>query len=281
MKIYLKLLKIYLNVLSILAPKYAGKIAVNIFQKIRIKKIKAQERNFYTIATPFKVKIKNKEELHCYEYGNLKGKLIFLVHGWNSNAGSLTRFAQEFSKNNYRVISFDLPAHANSKATHTNLFVCKEAFTALIKHINPTDPFSIIAHSFGSVVTTYTLLNNNFPIDKIIFLSANNKLKHVFRGFQKLVGFNETIFKQVETWIKQKFKEDLATMILTDKLQKVNFEQLLIIHDKFDKVIPFSNAEEIHSEIPNSKLKAFEKIGHYRMLWNEQVVKESVKFIIP
>ncbi len=279
MKTYLKFIKYYLNLLSYIAPKYGGKIAVKIFQKVRIKKIKEIETDFYLKAKQFKIQRKNAEELHCYEFGNPNGKLIFLVHGWNSNAGSLTRFAFEFAKKKYRVISFDLPAHANTKGTHTNLYDCKNAFKDLLQYINPKMPFHVISHSFGSAVIAFALSETNNKADKIILLSANNRLKEIFLEFQQFIGFNNTIFKHVAFWVKDIMKEDLSKMTIINRLKKVSFEEMLIIHDKSDKVIPYKNAIEIAKEINRVILKPFKKIGHYRMLWNKEVVNESLKFI--
>jgi len=145
MKIYLKLIKQYLNFLSYTNPKYGGKVAINLFQKIRLRKIKPKEELFYKKATSKSLEnIFNSEKFSYYELGNPQGKLVFLVHGWDSNAGSLSRFAFELAQKKYRVISLDLPAHAYSTGTHTNLFICKDALISLINHINPKEKFSII-----------------------------------------------------------------------------------------------------------------------------------------
>jgi len=279
MKLYLKFIKHYLNFLSFVAPKYGGKVAVTIFQKVRIKKIKRREAKFYETAKHFRVKREGLEDLHCYEMGDPNGKLVFLVHGWDSNAGSLSRFATELASKNFRVISFDLPAHTNTKETHTNLYVCKEALKTLIVHINPTVSFNVISHSFGSSLTSYVMAETDYKFDKIVFLSVNNSIETIFRHFQKLLGFNERIYNEVNKWVVKIIKEDLSEMIIANKLKLSNFKEILIIHDKFDKVIGFNNAEEIHKAIPNTVLKSYEKIGHYRMLWNENVVSDAVTYL--
>ncbi|WP_222931406.1 hypothetical protein, partial [Xanthovirga aplysinae] len=50
-------------------------------------------------------------------------------------------------------------------------------------------------------------------------------------------------------------------------------EQFLLVHDKYDKIINFRNSTDIHQAIEKADLISFEKIGHYRMLWNEQVIQ--------
>jgi len=280
MKIYLKFIKAYLNFLSVVAPKYGGKIAVNMFQKVRIKKIKEKELDFYNKSIHFRVKRVGEEDLHCYEFGSKNKKVVFLIHGWDSNAGSLSRFAEELVKKNYRVISLDLPAHTNTKARHTNLFECSEAFKTLILHVNPKQPFDIISHSFGSSVAAYALANSiSYEVNKIVYLSANNNVESIFRHYQKMIGFNDIIYKEVGFWVKKIIKDDLSEMIIADKLRQASFDELLIIHDKYDKVIPHNNAQEIYDAIKNVQLVTFEKIGHYRMLWNEDVIKETIEFI--
>ncbi len=278
MKLYLKFIKYYLNFLSVVAPNYGGKIAIKIFQKVRIRKIKPKEELFYQKATHHSLKTE-QGNVQYYELGNPKGKLVVLVHGWDSNAGSLSQFAFKLADKNYRVISLDLPAHAHSEGTHTNLFICKDALINLIKHLNITGDFSIIGHSFGAAVSTYATAELNLPVNKMVLLSANNIMRVIFDDYQKLIGFNDIIYHQVANWVKNVIDEDLDSLVLTDKIKMINYGDLLIIHDKFDKVLPFESALEIKEVFPKATLIPFEKIGHYRMLWNEDVINETVKFI--
>ncbi|MCF6351164.1 MAG: alpha/beta hydrolase [Flavobacteriaceae bacterium] len=278
MKSILKLTGYYLNVLSFIFPKYSGKKAFKIFQEVRLKTIKRREESYYLKATKFSVSLEG-EDLKCYEFGSENKKIVFLIHGWQSNAGSLTLFANELLKQNYRVIGFDLPGHGTNKESHTNLYESKIAFVKLIKYINPQESFSIISHSFGSGVTAYTLSKLEYKVDKIVFLSSNNKFIDIFIDYKKMLGFNERVFNQFNKLVEMYLGEKINEVVTSKKLKQAKFHKLLIIHDKYDKVIPFKNALEIRNEISNATLISFEKIGHYRMLWNSEVVKETVKFI--
>lgn len=277
MKIFLLITRWYLNILAVVAPKKAGKRAVEIFSKVRLKTIKEKEMPFYEMAKHFKVSTA-LEDLNCYELGNPEGKLLFLVHGWESNAGSLTQFAKAFEKD-YRIISFDLPSHAKNEEESTNLFFCKEAFKSLINYINPTEPFSLVSHSFGSSVSSLALSELEVKADKLVFLTANNHIEQVFVDYQNLIGFSDKVYKELKKEAKSIINIDLSEVIVAEYLKKANFNELLLIHDTEDKIINFSNAEEINAAIPNSSIKQFSKIGHYRMLWNEDVLKTTVKFL--
>ena len=275
MKFIIFLNRITLNILSFIAPSTAAKRAVSIFSKVRIKGIRTKEQTFYEEARKFEVK-RDKEDLSCYELGNPDGKLLFLVHGWESNPGCFTQFLPHLK--DYRIIAFTLPAHAHNKEEQTNLYRCKDAFKLVLEEINPTEPFHVVAHSLGSSVAAFALSETDYQVDKLVFLSANNHIEQVFRDFQKLVGFNERVYRLLDNRIESMVGVQLSDMKVEERLEKVKFNELLLIHDKHDKIIRFQNSEELHKKFSNSRLIPFENIGHYRMLWNEEVLSEVLKF---
>ena len=278
MKYYLKILKIYYKIVSFLSPKLGGKLAFKLFQKVRKKDISKREISFYEKARHFRIPLP-KEDLHCYEFGNPTGELIFLVHGWDSNAGSLSKFAFELEERNYRVISFDLPGHANTKSEYTNLYECKEAFKKLIEFINPQEPFTIISHSFGSAMTAYTMAEIDYSVDKFVFLTTPNSLLEIFTNFKNFVGITDKTFSFMLNNVNKLLKEDVHDISVEEKLKHISFTKLLIVHDKKDKILPFKNSEEVLMSTDNTELKSYERIGHYRMLWNNDVLKDTLDFI--
>lgn len=275
MKYILLFNRYYLNVLSFIAPKFAAKKAVSVFSKVRKKTIREKEESFYNQASTFIVN-REGEDITCYELGNPNGKLLFLVHGWESNPGCFTQFLPHLSA--YRIIAFTLPSHAHNKETHTNMYECKDAFKLVLDYMKPTEPFHVVAHSLGSSVTAFALSETNYQADKLVFLSANNKIEQVFIDFQKMLGFNDRVYNLIAKTIENLTGDNLKDMKVEDRLEKVKFNELLLIHDRYDKIISFENSEVLNQKFPNSKLIPFEKIGHYRMLWNEEVLEEVLRF---
>ncbi len=278
MKYKLILLRLYYATLSVIAPTYAAKKAFTLFQTVRIKSIKKREQVLYETAKHFKVPY-NNESLNCYELGNPDGTLVFLVHGWDSNAGSLSKFALELAQNNYRVISFDLPAHAHSKSRYTNLYDCKEALLCLIKFINPQSSFSVISHSFGSAVTTMALSNTHYKVDNLVFLTTPNSIINIFTEFKSFINLGNSAFEIMLKTIGYLLGKDIKELNIQDNIKTVSYNNLLLIHDKYDKVLPYKNAKDVATHTKNATLASFEKIGHYRMLWNQDVVDTTLNFL--
>ena len=279
MNFQLKLLRIYFKIASFVSPRLSAFQAFRLFQRVRKKSVRNRELHFYKEARHFKIPSLN-EDVHCYELGDVKGNLVFLVHGWESNAGSMSRFAFDLAARNYRVISFDLPAHAKAKSKHTNLYECKEAFKNIIEFIDPQEPFTVVSHSFGSAVSTYTLSQLDYQVDKFIFLTSPNSLFEVFSDFKNFVGLSERSFTYVLGRAASLIKEDVREVNVEEKLKEISYSKLLLVHDKFDKIIPVRNSEKIKEANTNkAELKLYNKIGHYRMLWNDHVLEDTLQFI--
>ena len=273
------ILRFYFKSISLFVPKFAGLKAFKLFQKVRVKSVRKIEEGFYKEVRHFKVS-SPKEDLLCYEIGSENKNLVFLLHGWESNAGSLSKFAFQLSKNNYRVISFDLPGHAKYKSNYTNLLECSEAFNKVIEYIKPDEPFSVISHSFGSAVCTYTLSKLNYKLDKLVFLTSPNSILEIFKNFKNLIGLSNHSFTYFVQKANLLANEEIKNINVEEKIKLLDFSKLLLIHDEFDKIIPFKNSEQIKKmNTENTQLIKYSKIGHYKMLWNDKVVEDTIHFL--
>jgi esterase/lipase len=272
-------LQIYFKLISLFSSRTAASIAFKLFQKVRIKTVRDREKEFYKKTKHFKVPSIG-EDLSCYELGPENEQLIFLLHGWDSNAGSLSKIAFSLSENNFRVISFDLPGHASYQSNHTNIYECKEAFKKVVKYINPQKSFNVIAHSFGSAVTTYTFSKENFSINKIIFLTSPNSILDIFIDFKNLIKLSDKSFSILLKSAQKVLNREVKDLNVDEEIQSISFSKLLLIHDVNDKVIPFKNSESIALKNPTkTKLIKHQDIGHYKMLWSDNVVENILSFL--
>ena len=74
--------------------------------------------------------------------------------------------------------------------------------------------------------------------------------------------------------------EEINDINIDEKLKLLDFSKLLLIHDEFDKIIPIKNSEEIKKiNAKKTQLIKYSKIGHYKMLWNDKVVEDTMHFL--
>jgi pimeloyl-ACP methyl ester carboxylesterase len=263
---------------SFFAPERAAKRSFNIFQKVRRKEIRKREESFYSDVKHFKV-ASESEPIHCYEMGDNNGPLVFLVHGWDSNAGSMSMLASRFVDMGYRIIAFNLPGHAFYKSKSTNLLECKKAMEAVVDFIDPKKPFSVVSHSFGSAVTANALADSGREVNQLVFLTNPNKMEDIFLEFKKMIGITRRAYRFMIEHTSELLGGPINMLDVSSNLKRVNFNKLLMIHDMDDKVLPFSNSFEINSDHQNVQLISMKKVGHYRMLWNDEVIGRAVAFV--
>jgi pimeloyl-ACP methyl ester carboxylesterase len=273
MNLYFFLLQTYYRILSVSWPAKAGEKAFQLFQRTRKLPVKKVEWQFYNQARKFEV-VHPRENIHAYESGNPQGKLILLVHGWESNAGSMGAIANALAEEGFRVVALDLPAHGSSTLTHTNLRECREAVRALIYQLRPAEPFSVVAHSFGSAVATYALSGSRYVVDHFIMLTTPNRLIDIFDTFRTRIALGDKAYERMLGHAFTILNEPVREISVEQKALDVNYRKLILIHDVNDKVIPFAWSQRLVHKLPNTELVTLAHTGHYRMLWNPEVINQ-------
>lgn len=274
----LKLIKFYFGTISIIYPTLATNQAFELFKKVRKKDIREREKPFYESAERKDIPF-SPEPVHTYSFGNPENDIVLLIHGWDSNAGSLSKFVEPLLAKEKYVISLNLPAHAQYDTKKTTIVECKDALKAVFETIDHSKNISVISHSFGSAVTGYALSELDIKVDKLFFLTSPNKMDVIFKEFKSIINLGDKAYAKLVDRASVVLNEDLENMYIHDKVLAANFEHLHIFHDKNDKIISIKNSELMENKIPNSDLTVYENIGHYRMLWNDELIGDVVQKI--
>lgn len=274
----IRLIRQYHKTLSKVSPKTAANSAFEIFRKVRKKKIKPAEQAFYNESKDTTV-IVDEEEIHRYEFGNPENDIVVLLHGWDSNAGSMYKFVKPLLAKNKYVVSFNLPGHAFHKSNTSNIYESKELFKKFMSSLPKGRKIDIISHSFGSGVTGYGLSELDIKVDSLVFLTTPNNIIDIFTDYKKMIGLNDQAFAHLCKKATDIIGEDLTQLSISNKLKQANFKHLHLFHNTRDKVLPYKNSVQIADEIENSTLHTLVKMGHYKMLWNEELVGMVMKLV--
>lgn len=274
----IKLIKLYIKILQFFSPRLAGSQAFELFQITNKKTIREREMEFYN---DFKtISLQDEKESFPVITNQLESEQkVVLVHGWNSNLASLQEQAKALHQAGICFYAFNLPAHGKSKLKKTNIYACKERFKRVVECIDDKSNLSFVSHSFGSAVTSYGLSEMNVHAKSLVFLSVPESVEMMFEELAHMFGLNEKALNEVYRLGSILAKENVKDVRVDKKLAQVNYDKLLIIHDEFDKVIPYNNSENVHKNASSSLLKAYKNIGHYRMLTNKEVLNDTINFV--
>lgn len=263
-------IRLYFKSLSMISPALAGKKAAALFQKPQQRKLRAPERIFYADYESEIISY-SEGEYHLFELGDPDGELVILIHGWNSNAGSMAGIGHRLAQLGRRVMMIDLPGHGLSISSQTNIVRMSVALEHLLLSLKGT-PFSIVSHSMGSSVTSYALRNTGIAAEKLVFLTSPNAIEAVFEEYRDMIGLGAKAYSQLMRMVEVILDEEIETASVSNFLKESTYDSLLIIHDRTDRVIPFDYAVDIYAQTQRSRYLPLEQTGHYRMLWTEDVL---------
>lgn len=215
--------------------------------------------------------------LRVWSFG--EGPAILLAHGWSGHAAQFDAWIEPLVSAGYRVVLFDAPAHGRSGGTETNLMDMAGAVQHVAGLHGPVH--AIVAHSFGAPATLFAL-QHGLRAERLVLISAPLSLtKHSVFVAQAL-GFTMAVRGRLQRRMEREleFRWDQAE---SDKalaeLAADRALDVLLVHDRRDREVPFASSERLAAAMPAARLLATEGSGHNRILRNAHVIAEAIRFV--
>lgn len=206
------------------------------------------------------------------------GSAVLLMHGWGGARAQMTGFVDPLLAAGYRAVAFDQPAHGESDGRMTNLLEIAPTMDLITEREGTFE--AVIAHSFGTLVTSYVLVNRNFsPPSRLIYLGSFNRLLDSLPRFQVLAGLPDVIVDGLRDKIYANFGKDVLDAIWNEKMtQKIDIPALLF-HDIGDNVTPIEDSRAIARVWKSARLVETDGLGHRGALQSKEVHTQVVEFL--
>ena len=206
------------------------------------------------------------------------GPAVLLMHGWGGARAQMTGFVHPLLEAGYRVVAFDQPAHGESDGQTTNILEIAPTMDLIAKQEGPFE--AVIAHSFGTLVTSYVLVNRDFPPPaRLIYLGSFNRLMDSLPRFQVLAGLPDPVIDGLREMIYANFGKDVLDAIWNEKMTLKIDIPALMFHDKADNVTPIEDSRAVARVWKSARLIETEGLGHRGALQSTDVHKQVVEFI--
>ena len=270
-----KVFRVYFNSLGLLYPKHSAKQLINIFSRPRAKVLRKRELDVLDTAKKSFLKF-DKEEINVYEWGE-GNKTAMLFHGWESNAGSLGAFVTPLIEQGYHVIAFDAPAHGGSKGKYSNLVYFKKAAKQMM--LNYGQPEVVVGHSLGACAIIMCAYEERMIFEKTILIAPLNRLMSVFEEYQQILTVPPKLFSRFLKRFEDFTGYSFESFYFHEYGQQTALKEVLLFHDVADQITKFEHAEDFEKNWEAVRLESIEDTGHYRILWEEEMVKKSIDYI--
>lgn len=269
----MKLLGLYINVLALVAPRYAERFGLALFCRPFRGKMTARQKEFLQSATQFNLDFQ-KETIAGYRWGN-GDKKILLIHGWQSHSYRWKVYVEQFIQHNYTVFAFDAPGHGFSTGNFLSVPFYSEVIEKIILHIGKPD--AIVSHSIGGFSSLYTLHRNpSLSPDKLVVMAAPGEASEFFEFYKTALSLSQRSMDLIIKSFKKRFNQGPEYFSAPKFAATVTIPGL-IIHDEEDDETSVEHSKRVHQQWSNSRLHVTKGFGHN--LKSVEVVKEVVQFV--
>jgi pimeloyl-ACP methyl ester carboxylesterase len=216
-------------------------------------------------------------ELAVTTWGS-NGPAVLLMHGWGGARAQMTGFVDALLFAGYRVVAYDQPAHGESDGTSTNLLEIAPTMDLIAKHEGVFE--AIIAHSFGTLITSHALVHRNFPPpSKLVYFGAFNRLLDSLPRFQVLAGLSDEITDGLRDMIYENFGKDVLDAIVNETLAPQIHIPALMFHDLADNVTPIGDSRDIARAWKHAQFIETSGLGHRGALQSKEIHEQVISFL--
>jgi pimeloyl-ACP methyl ester carboxylesterase len=206
------------------------------------------------------------------------GPTILLMHGWGGSRAQMTGFVDPLLSAGYRVVAYDQPAHGESDGKLTNLLEIAPTMDIIAKHEGNFD--AIIAHSFGTLITSYSLVKRNFPPPaRLVYFGAFNQLLDSLPRFQAISGLPDEVIQGFRDMLHENFGKGVLEEIVHEKLAPQINIPALMFHDTADNVTPVEDSRAIARAWKQARFIETEGLGHRGALQSKEIHEQVLEFL--
>ncbi|WP_026755481.1 alpha/beta hydrolase [Sediminibacter sp. Hel_I_10] len=267
-----KILGGFINVWAFISAKSAAKMSLKLFSSPRRISIKEKQKDFLETAFIEDVDF-GKHSLKTYRWLGKK-ETILLAHGWESNSFRWKSLILKLNELDYNIVALDAPGHGYSSGRRFNAILYADCIHVIAKKFRAN---IVIGHSVGGMATAFFQHKYQMEsVTKLILLGAPSNFSGVFHRYVDMMGYSKRVAKAMDQLILKEFNY-LPEHFNAAKFSEVITAEGLIIHDKTDRIIPYSDAEDFKAFYKKSKLITTEGFGHG--LKNVEVDEHIINFI--
>ena len=207
-----------------------------------------------------------------------EGPAVLLMHGWGGARAQMTGFVEPLLAAGYRVVAYDQPAHGESDGGTTNLLEIAPTMDLIAQREGPFQ--AVLAHSFGTLITSYALVERNFPPPtRLVYFGAFNQLLDSLPRFQVLAGLPDEIMDGFRAMLFDNFGRDVLEAITNESLAPRIQIPTLMFHDVTDNVTPVEDSRAIARVWKQAQFIETEGLGHRGALQSKAIHEQVVSFL--
>jgi pimeloyl-ACP methyl ester carboxylesterase len=217
-------------------------------------------------------------ELAVTTWGGENAPAVLLMHGWGGSRAQMTGFVEPLLSAGYRVVAYDQPAHGESDGKTTTVLEIAPTMDLVAKQTGKID--LIIAHSFGTLITSYALVKRSFPApSKLVYFGAFNRLMDSLPRFQEQAKLPDEVMVGLGAMVYENFGHEVLDAIVNEELVTHINIPVLMFHDRSDSVTPVQDSRAIANAWTHARYIETNGLNHRGALQSAEIHEQVIQFL--
>ncbi|MFI6106746.1 alpha/beta fold hydrolase [Streptomyces sp. NPDC051310] len=198
------------------------------------------------------------------------GPTVLLVHGLNTNLGSMVAIAEELLAQGYRVVLFDVPPHGEALGTTGDPTEIRALLRALYDRL--TGLHAVVCHSMGGL-WALTAWHAGATARTVVSISSPPSKMFLVERFAEMNGLHDDRVRAVIGEIERRFGATVWDEYSALEAARAIDVPGLVVHGTADDYVPPVHAGELHASWRNSTVQLVEGAGHFDIVDSPEVRK--------
>jgi pimeloyl-ACP methyl ester carboxylesterase len=203
------------------------------------------------------------------------GPTVLLVHGWGGLGGQLSEMVDPLVRAGFTVVAFDAPGHGRSGRGMTSLVDFARAVDAITRAAGPL--YGVVTHSLGGAAIAFAL-RRGLRVERAVFICPPARPVDWARTFADRLGVADDVMALMRRRAEKRLGVAWSDLDIPSFAGSLT-TGLLVIHDKDDADVQWSDGELLARSWPGAELVTTTGLGHRRILRDPGVVERAVAFL--
>ncbi|WLT33081.1 alpha/beta hydrolase [Geothrix sp. PMB-07] len=268
----IRALRVGFQALRLLSRDLACRGAERLFSTPRRRRETDQERTLLRTGRTFHFQSRGLR-LRGHLWG--EGPAVLCLHGWEGWGAQFHPFVEPLTQAGFSLLTFDQPGHGGSQGRRSGPLDWAQASLDLVAEVGPIH--GVVAHSLGAAGVGVAM-DRGLQVPRAVFLAPPARPDPFYHGVLSLLGFPESEHPAAFKAYARRAglpPERLRLRSLAPRLAP----PVLVIHDKGDREVPWSDGESIALAAPRGRLLSTEGLGHRRLLRDPGVIEATLAFL--
>jgi pimeloyl-ACP methyl ester carboxylesterase len=223
----------------------------------------------------------DRANLTVYATDNTDQPVVLLVHGWGGHAAQMLPLARKLRGAGLNPVIVEMPAHGRSAGARSSLPQFARAVDYVAARLKEEGRMirAVVAHSLGANASAYAL-SRGVAAERLVLLAPPASPLQYTRLFAHAFALRESTRAAMQRRVEAREAITMSQFEPAAVGSKISVETL-VVHDRGDRINPFSDGEAFAQAIDGARFIATEGLGHRRVLSDERIMQTVTEFVAP